>query len=109
MGIDYILRDTLTGYLGEDCELLSSKIRIQPDVCAYSDLYIGKACSCHHSMHIMPHSNLLFRSLRLESAMVITVDPGAPAQNAHVDTQDEGSISVHIPLHSLHDGPSHKQ
>ena len=36
--------------------------------------------------------------------MVIAVEPGAPAQNAHVDTQDEGSISVHIPLHSLHDG-----
>ena len=43
-------------------------------------------------------------NLRLESAMIITVDPGAPAQNAHVDTQDEGSVSVHIPLHSLHDG-----
>ncbi|CAE7190846.1 unnamed protein product [Symbiodinium sp. KB8] len=60
LGTDYALRDTLAGYLGEECEL--------------------------------------------ESAMIITVDPGAPAQNAHVDTQDEGSVSVHIPLHSLHDG-----
>ncbi|CAE7626983.1 unnamed protein product [Symbiodinium sp. CCMP2592] len=60
LGTDYALRDTLAGYLGEECEL--------------------------------------------ESAMIITVDPGAPAQNAHVDTQDEGSVSVHIPMHSLHDG-----
>ena len=46
---------------------------------------------------------------RLESAMVITVYPGAPAQNAHVDTQDEGSVSVHIPLQSLDDRRWDKQ
>ncbi|CAJ1338817.1 unnamed protein product [Effrenium voratum] len=37
----------------------------------------------------------------LESALVITVDGQTPAQNAHTDTEDEGSVSVHIPLQPL--------
>ena len=42
--------------------------------------------------------------LRLESAMVITVSPNAGAQNAHLDTEDAGSVSVHVPLQPLHEG-----
>lgn len=40
--------------------------------------------------------------VELESAMVIKVDPGANAQSAHMDTEDPGSLSVHVPLQPLH-------
>lgn len=40
--------------------------------------------------------------VELESAMVIKVGPGANAQSAHMDTEDPGSLSVHVPLQPLH-------
>lgn len=40
--------------------------------------------------------------VELESAMVIKVGPGASAQSAHMDTEDPGSLSVHVPLQPLH-------
>ena len=36
--------------------------------------------------------------------MIIKVDAGANAQNAHMDTEDKGSVSVHLPLQPLHKG-----
>ena len=42
--------------------------------------------------------------MRLESAMIIKVGAGANAQNAHMDTEDRGSVSVHLPLQPLHKG-----
>lgn len=36
--------------------------------------------------------------------MVVQVDGGAGRQNAHLDTEDAGSVSVHVPLQPLHEG-----
>ncbi|CAJ1355445.1 unnamed protein product, partial [Effrenium voratum] len=49
-------------------------------------------------------ANYLGDNFELESAMVITVSPNAGAQNAHLDTEDAGSVSVHVPLQPLHEG-----
>lgn len=40
----------------------------------------------------------------LESALVIVVDSGSEAQNAHLDTEGDGSVSVHVPLRPLKAG-----
>jgi len=48
-----------------------------------------------------PLSEYLGDDFVLESALVITVDGGTEGQNAHTDTEDDGSISVHIPLQDL--------
>eukprot|EP00434_Breviolum_minutum_P027233 symbB.v1.2.024084.t1/scaffold2256.1/size84244/1 len=56
-----------------------------------------------------PLSEYLGDDFILESALVITVDGGTEGQNAHTDTEarqetfleDDGSISVHIPLQDL--------
>lgn len=44
----------------------------------------------------------LGENFELESAMVIKVGSGASAQSAHMDTEDKGSLSVHVPLQPLH-------
>ncbi|CAK8993701.1 unnamed protein product [Durusdinium trenchii] len=43
----------------------------------------------------------LGEDFELESALIITVDGNTEAQNAHTDTEDDGSVSVHIPLQPL--------
>ena len=48
-----------------------------------------------------PLSEYLGDDFVLESALVITVSAGTAAQNAHLDTEDDGSLSVHIPLQDL--------
>ncbi|CAK9014349.1 unnamed protein product [Durusdinium trenchii] len=49
-------------------------------------------------------TDYLGEDFELESAMVVQVDGGAGRQNAHLDTEDAGSVSVHVPLQPLHEG-----
>ncbi|CAE7199563.1 Abcd3 [Symbiodinium sp. CCMP2592] len=53
---------------------------------------------------LAPLSDCLGQDFVLESALVISVDGGTSSMNAHTDTEDKGSISVHIPLQPLTDG-----
>ena len=53
---------------------------------------------------LAPLSDCLGQDFALESALVISVDGGTSSMNAHTDTEDKGSISVHIPLQPLTDG-----
>ena len=46
-------------------------------------------------------SRYLGQDFVLESALIITVHGGTSTMNAHTDTEDEGSLSVHIPLQPL--------
>ena len=50
---------------------------------------------------LSPVSEYLGPDFVLESALVITVEGGTSTMNAHTDTEDEGSLSVHVPLQAL--------